>query len=262
MSILSGKRKINGIYRLSRPEIDLYAEDILVNFNRSLIHDPQPMDVDRLAENHLSLQLDFADITNNGSIIGLIAFSDGPIDVYNPENDSVRKIYLKKGTALIDNALTTEDQHGRSRFTIAHECAHWLLHRPDDLYYDQLALDLQIPRNDALPAIICRKSESSFIKKYPQTPSEWREWQADNLASALLMPSFALKSVVRKLLSGEIPVRTLMKRTDGTMVNINTGVLAMKVATTFEVSFQAAEVRLRKLGYLTDNPADPIQIPS
>ena len=62
-------------------------------------------------------------------------------------------------------------QYGRYHFTVAHETAHQIL---ADLYpTDQLFQN----------RIVCYRGSS------PQYPiHDWSEWQADNLASALLLP--------------------------------------------------------------------------
>jgi hypothetical protein len=261
MSILAQRRYIDGVPQLSKNDIEDIATDLLSRFNRDLICTPGPVDIDLFAEQFLGLQLDFVDLSHNGSILGLIAFKDCNVDTYDSEANDIRSIPVKKGTALIDNALSREDQYGRGRFTIAHECGHWVIHRPEDHdTYQPSLFDLSLVETSN-GYIKCRKGDSSVAGKMPQTPDEWREWQADNLASAILMPIEAVKNQVKKILNGTTPVRQLLKRQDGSCINISSGVLAFEIARTFEVSVQAASVRLRKLGYLSDDPSDPIRIP-
>jgi len=262
MSNIARKRHIQGVPQLSRKYLEETAADLLSRFDRSLINTPKPIDIDLFAESFLGLRLDFVDLSNNGSILGLIAFKDCTVDTYDRESDDIRSITVKKGTTLIDNTLSRDDQYGRGRFTIAHECSHWIVHRPEDLDYHQPSLfDLRTVENNTNSYIKCRTSDSFTAGKLPSTPNEWREWQADNLASAILMPIEAVKNHVKKVLNGEIQIRQLLKRSDGSTINISSGALSFEIARTFEVSTQAADVRLHKLGYLTDNPADPINIP-
>jgi len=75
------------------------------------------------------------------------------------------------------------------------------------------------------------------------------------------MPIEAVKNQVKKILNGTTPIRQLLKRQDGSLINISSGALAFQIARIFEVSQQAATVRLRKLGYLSDDPSDSIRIP-
>ena len=65
-------------------------------------------------------------LSDNGDILGTIAFFDGEVDVYGPGTKSYIGFSVKKGTVLVD---CTIDNEGRGNNTMAHECVHWHIHR-------------------------------------------------------------------------------------------------------------------------------------
>lgn len=72
--------------------------------------------------------MDYRDITQDGSILGLTTFDNGFLNVYDSESKKTRNIYVEKGTVIIDNSLLTKNQEGRYNFTSVHEAGHWILH--------------------------------------------------------------------------------------------------------------------------------------
>ena len=86
---------------------------------------------------------------------------------------------------------SVESHEGRYNFTIAHEIGHHVLHREHYL----------AAREAETPAIMCREVSAKPLV----------ERQADQFASALLMPAEEVSKAIRKLnvLSGETSVRAL-----------------------------------------------------
>jgi antitoxin HicB len=105
--------------------------------------------------------------------------------------------------------------HGRFRFTVAHELAHVLLHRDDLARLEGRALRENVTATRKLPPDVP-------IYRSP-------EWQASTWASAFLMPADAVRSYLRELKSAgaEFTVEPF--------------------AANFQVSLQAASIRLEKL---------------
>ena len=91
-------------------------------------------------------------------------------------------------------------------------------------------------KGNAIPMILCRVDSTRIngSKGYNKTDLEWMEWQANHLASAILMP----KSMVIKT------VRTAERR----RCSVNAGLEA--VAATFNVSNDAAWYRISELGLM------------
>lgn len=138
---------------------------------------------------------------------------------------------LDVGEKQIYISESVEDHPGRYRFTLAHEVGHWVLHR--HLYYrdrSQTSLFGEKP----IPDIVCRSDQS-------QDP---REYQANRFAASLLMPRRMLLSTMTEVSKshGILPEELL---TDS-QVRLLTDTIA-NVANLYEVSKQAAGIRLREL---------------
>lgn len=109
------------------------------------------------------------------------------------------------------------DGHGRSRFVVAHEVAHAALHarlmaeRPGEPLF-----------RDAVCTATERLAPGARIYESP-------EWQANTFASALLMPTDAVKAFIRAHAQRD--------------ADCGVG----EIAEHFRVSRQAAEIRMRKL---------------
>jgi Zn-dependent peptidase ImmA (M78 family) len=101
----------------------------------------------------------------------------------------------------------------RQRFTKAHELGHFMLHRDGELFVDK-----------DYKAMMFRPSSS--------TPSDkWQEWEANEFAANILMPTKILKEEMEKL---EIDY------VDDAWIK--------ELAKKFEVSPMAMSIRLSKLG--------------
>ncbi|MCL2587905.1 MAG: hypothetical protein FWD84_00675, partial [Oscillospiraceae bacterium] len=120
-------------------------------------------------------------------------------------------------------------------------CSHWVLHR--SFYLDG-------NQEYAFRALYIACRAASIGRKHfaPKTDEEWGEWQADALASALLMPlqpfSFIADKMIRKC--GR---RYLSDRVDCESIEI-----IEEIAGIFQVSKTATEIRLRQLGYIQREP--------
>jgi hypothetical protein len=123
----------------------------------------------------------------------------------------------------IDRTLSEQPRRERRlRTTLAHELAHVLFH--NFLWF------LEPPSQGYAP--VCR----------PTGAVDWMEWQAAYASGALLAPAGALPAVVgddRGVWVRSAAAWPLLRR----------------VQSTFDVSSEAARVRLIQLGYLTERPS-------
>ncbi|HAL74161.1 MAG TPA: hypothetical protein DCM45_03590 [Clostridiales bacterium] len=227
MSLVDLKSCNKGVSRLSSLDIERLAYNQLSVYNKTLLTQPGNLDIDDFAENYLGINLDFAELSNNGSILGMLAFSDCVVPIYDSEQNEMRSLNVKAGTALIDSTSIKRHEY-RGRFTIAHECAHWLLHRPS--YQGQ--------------SIICRKTGTT-------DHIDWLEWQADNFASALLMPAVAVHAFMKNYVSEHRESMKMKYQLLGEYYARAKREQIIRIAAiTFGVSILAAEIRLLKLKYL------------
>jgi Zn-dependent peptidase ImmA (M78 family) len=237
------RRKKNGVPILTKAKIEAIAEAILAGYNPGLGAEPAAVDIEHLAETHMGLEMDYQDLSHNRSILGMTVFSDCLVPVYDADRNEAKHIRAREGTILIDNSLLSASQIRRGRFTVGHELGHWLLHRH---CYAMDAGQLPLCSNPEF-FIRCRRVDIENRRRQLVSDDDWLEWQADCLSSALLMPrkAFAL-AAWRRFRSVGIEARFYAR---GTHISLDlwTDYLTFELADLFEVSIQAARIRLENL---------------
>lgn len=223
---------------LSAMDLERIAYQTIDSFDASLLSRPQALDVDYFAEFYLNLKLNFLELSHNESILGMMVFSDSNIPVYDSMQKHPRIIKAKGSTILIERALLNARKQNRARFTIMHECAHWLIHRP---------------KGPSQP-FICRTVGHSDQR-------DWQEWQADNLASALLMPAVSIHAFMKQYVTENRESMASMYKMHGERYAIDKRFQIIRIAAnTFDVSEDAAELRLIRLKYIKSKPI-PVEAP-
>ena len=145
--------------------LEAIARRILTKENGNYLNaPPQAVNIEHLIEDVYGLTLRYKYITNNGRVLGKTIFDDGYTPYYDMEEHRYDLLAVKKGTMLIDASLLEEEQYGRLRFTQAHELAHWIIHQE----------------------IYAGTGEAAAFQSSDQDTAT--EWQANTLATALLMP--------------------------------------------------------------------------
>lgn len=127
----------------------------------------------------------------------------------------------------------------RLRTTLTHEYGHVKFHDP--LYQtSQGTAGLFVDAFDFKP-LQCKRD------KMINAPAvDWMEWQAGYVCGAILMPMTHLKRLVSDYMARyELPITPASQSAEAQR-------LILQVAMTFDVSNDAARIRLLKLGYLTD----------
>jgi Zn-dependent peptidase ImmA (M78 family) len=102
-----------------------------------------------------------------------------------------------------------------------------------------------------LPLIKCRTSDiESNGRNELSTDDDWMEWQADYMASTILMPQQAFSRVVKnKFQSAKIKEGCYQLGTDFEK-DLWAEVMARELADLFDVSITAAKIRLKSLGFI------------
>lgn len=175
----------------------------------------------------------YADLSDEGWEI------EGVTDFYPSEKPRVR---------IAKELSEQEWRVHRLRTTLSHEYGHIKLHAP--LWDPQFAgtavqttfIDLPAPA----PPPRCNRAAILDAPK-----ADWMEWQAGYVCGALLMPVTS----VRRVLSDFLETRRIY----GTirLGSLKATELQSILAETFDVSEEAARVRLLKLGYLTHSQVSP-----
>lgn len=229
--------KKNGVPIASKNMLDTAAECMLRDFCPKALDKPSAIDIDRFVERGLGMKQDFRLLSHNGLYLGMTVFNDtDKVPIYDPRTKRAEYISAEAGTMIIDARLLSDRQEHRYRFTAAHEGAHRILH---SRYFAYNSDQSEISGMEREPIVQCRVD----ILKWPRqssswTDTDWMEWQANNFASALLMP----RCMVYKLTDGM----------DAKISVFQSAACIRSVSNTFNVSLQAAEIRLKDLGITGD----------
>ncbi|TYO92292.1 ImmA/IrrE family metallo-endopeptidase [Desulfallas thermosapovorans] len=167
---------------ISGKDMDREAAKFLLKYCPRALVEPMPVPVEEIAELEMNLDIDYVHIAEDGSTLGMMIFTGGNVQLYHQETGRYTWQHYEAGTMLVESSLTEAGNRGRERFTIAHEMVHWDRHR--------IRFLMLSPRNGQL-AGACRCPRERVCR--PRTPEEWMEWQADNLAAAILMPAEMFK---------------------------------------------------------------------
>lgn len=218
---------------LSKAAINDIGEKLVGDFCPQAMLTPTEIDVDRLISRYLGLTQDYQYLSHCGVFLGMTVFNDtDKVMVFNPDLWRAEYIPVKAGTVIIDNILLEDNQEHRYRFTCGHEAAHSILHTE---YFQRLA-EKSHSSGDYAQMVQCRRSTMMPGRNTGRrTDSEWLEWQANQLASSILMPRSMVFAAVRE---AKLRCRN----------NVNAPMLA--IAETFNVSNDAAYYRMVDLGLL------------
>jgi hypothetical protein len=175
-------------HNYSAERLERKAEEILTKYlNGALLVKPQAMDVDHFAEFYCKATIDFACLSKDRQTLGLTCFQDGILIVWDETRTKPKPINVEKGWILIDKDVLEFEIEGRVRFTIIHECSHSILH--PRFYYKK--------PGSKTPHIECTAYHiETWPERPPMTDEETREWQANRLGAALIMPAITVRMLM------------------------------------------------------------------
>jgi len=226
----------HGIPLLSKMQLENYAERLLQDFMPKVFDEAQPVDMDTFITNYMEFGFEYQYLSHNGVYLGSTIFEDTDrFPIYNPELNQAEYHRVKANTILIEGTLAENPilEH-RERFTQAHEAAHGLLHQDyftKRIAYTKLSQFSEDGFQETPPELNERDTSGRKLKG-----EQWLEWQANYLGAALLMP----QQVVDYIKSVVDPHRDVRLR----------GVLVRTLVNIFNVSPEAARVRLECLGHI------------
>lgn len=216
----------------SYDEIDELGEGLIRQYLGADAERTCCVDIEEFATEYLKLPLLYRSFAEQDTDkIGFIADGITPLRIH--EDGTSCLCVFPKGTIVIERSLRRENESGRRRFTISHECAHYLMDK-------------------TIPAAAFHRE---FDGERDYTPEDFRnlfsfhETLIDRMGAALLMPRFMVRNVVAMHgCAGGIPVfgDRVMRTTDKLRIK--------QMANTMGVSFSAFLIRLRELGYLSRRP--------
>lgn len=217
----------------TREELDALSEKIHHDYDGGkTLRRERPLDIEEFAELYLDAHIDFKYLSQDGDVPGMSALSDGNVKVWDEDRTQMQILFARAKTIFLDiDAMHTEPLT-RQRFTLAHECAHIILHQP---------LEKDFTKTDE--ALVMRFDPHYHERPIaedldPDSEERWREWQADHLAGCLLMPGSAVRAAWGELSNVESG--------KGSQLEDRIELISDE----FHVSRQAAEVRLTRLGLI------------
>ena len=197
-----------------------------------MLYHPQALNIDSFLEGYLGLELDYQYLSNDCRYLGMTVFNDtDKVVVYNPDLTRADYLHANHGTVIIDINLLKKSQEHRYRFTLAHECGHWIFHR-EHFGYDPNQLSLF---EYAEPYLQCREVDCNYLasNNTEWDSYRWMEWQADKFAASILMPKTSVKFLlgVDKIITPYNEVNSAIE----------------SITQTYNVSKRSAFLRLRDL---------------
>lgn len=225
---------------ISREQFEDEAEKFLIRYCPEALDKPIRVPIEKVA-NDMGLQV-VEDIPLSDELVyfGTIIFDNGNI------LDNHRKVTIRNakcGTFYLDPRISYERSVGTKRTTIAHECYHWHRHRPYHVLMKMIGADGNLEH-----AIQCRiVANTTNSDKWKAI--DWMEWQAKGVAPKILMPAKTVCMKADELLAE-------YGGSEKASVAIYENVIDA-LAELFDVSRQAAKVRLVDLGYTMAEGAYP-----
>lgn len=243
------RQKDNGMYILSRSDIEEIATEKIQEFAPSNLERPTPLKTTEFLENYLGLIIKYKYICDfDSGILGMTVMGDEvPVPSYD---EMFRPVVLEEtfGTVLITPHLLGREHTARRRYTEMHEAAHFMLHQP---YFANQERIHAAARSEYPSAFIaCRKIE--IRDQSNKTDSDWLEYQADALAAAMLMPQNVFISCVRDSMR-KYGIRYNCLYVNPSMNQNKIHSIIYDVAEIFVVSYQAVKIRMLHLGLLRES---------
>jgi len=216
-----------------KEQLDDVAETFLKKYYPEALTEPKPVPAREVAK-RMGLDVQEVHITKTCSVFGQVCFSDCEIQYYDLEAREYKPLTVKRGTILVDPNVYFMRNVGSFNNTIIHECVHWDLHKK--------FFELEKLYNKEARSIRCQVQEG-IRPENNRTPLDWMEWQANALAPRILMPVKQTRQKTEEL----IEKNRRVLQTDN-MANVMESVV-FELSEFFEVSKQAAKIRMIDLGY-------------
>lgn len=124
----------------------------------------------------LGLNIGIEHLSLSGDTLGLTTFREMGVEVYD-ETDEPFIYFLDGKTILVEKSLKQDiTKIGRYNFSLMHEAAH-------QIYKMLFPKDYGIPPRERSPVHFYKVNN-----KHKKPITDWEEWQANALASAILLP--------------------------------------------------------------------------
>lgn len=205
-------------------DYDKVATEFLETYYPEALNNPTRVPIEDVARNGMGLDVQYMCITEEMDVYGMTIFSDGVVEIYDPEEGLYDTKQFKAKTVLIDPEAVKKTNIGCRNNTLAHECVHWYKHR----YYYKM-------QNYSLPryAKYCKCRIDQL--PYATDDENIMESQAIGIAPRILMPRQPLIEVAEHL---------------GVSYGKDNSEAIWTLADFFDVSKQSVEIRLKECSIL------------
>ena len=212
---------------LSRRDIEIISDKIIYKYKQLPEVDGKNLcrvEPDLLIEKLLGLTIAYEHLSPDGSILGGYSPDEIAIEVF--DSDEGTTLYATDANTLLIEKDLQEDKSrvGRCNYTKMHEAGHYIMGRLD--------------KGSSRPAHYYR------VNKGRHKITNWQEWQADTLASFLLMPQECVMRCLHEFgLDNGIAVLNSLYRPEEYC-------RFLMMSRYMGVSKQALAIRLKQLGML------------
>lgn len=233
--------------KLNREDIEAIGRRVYVAYlklpevkSQRQIYNVNP---DLLIKKLLGFQIEYRHLSLDGLTLGLTCTDSIGIEVFG--DDRSREMILLDGkTILIEKDLQSDQKrHGQLNYTKCHEASHLI-------YKMEFPADYGSKPGELPKPLFSKEAENNrgCIK-------DWEEWQADVLASTILLPEDLIRQGMFRLGLGE-PI-TLLNRIYAPAIHEKFCILAAMLGS----SKSALAYRMQRLGLLINNQlADPHEL--
>ena len=205
--------------------VESAATEFLAKYCPKALTIPMPIPIEDIIQKKMNLKIIYKNkISSDGKIFGLIAFNGGVIPLYDIEKDEYVNYNVEPRTIIVD---VSSNNAGQINNTLIHEAVHYFYHRK---YF--------IRNYNDTAAIQCAKDEIE------DRNLGLIEWQAKNLAPAILMPLEMVKKKADEAFSQKMTIAI-----GDTVSDCTTQAAIERIAEFFHVSRLSAYYRLSYLGY-------------
>ncbi|RRA81537.1 XRE family transcriptional regulator, partial [Streptococcus agalactiae] len=146
--------------------------------------------------------------------------------------------HFNKGSILVDKDVVFKRNVGSYNNTVIHECVHWELHK----VFHEVKMVLDKDHSQ-----VSSWTEENLADSSMWTSLDWMEWQANGIAPRILMPKVQTRIKIRELFQTLTLVNPDISRSELVQEVVD------NLATFFEVSRQAAKIRMIDLGFKEAN---------
>lgn len=220
---------------IRKKDFDDIAEKFLRKYYPQALTQPTPVPVETIVS-EMGLSIHQEKLTIDNSVFGKMVFKDTDVEVI--EDEQLVSKHFNKGSILVDKDVVFKRNVGSYNNTVIHECVHWELYK----VFHEVKMVLDKDHSQ-----VSSWTEENLADSSMWTSLDWMEWQANGIAPRILMPKVQTRIKIRELFQTLTLVNPDISRSELVQEVVD------NLATFFEVSRQAAKIRMIDLGFKEAN---------